>query len=55
MKMTSFNKYLDEHLKDPEFKAEYNALESEFEAIQDAIDAGKETRVEQAVQGEFRA
>ena len=53
--MTSFNKYLDEHLKDPNFKAEYNALESEFEAIQATIDAEKEAQVERSVQEEFRA
>ena len=40
--MTSFNEYLDGQLKDPRFKAEYDALEGEFAAIQSALDAGKE-------------
>jgi len=36
--MSSFNDFLNEQLKDPEFKAEYDALEDEFSQIQAAID-----------------
>ena len=43
--MTSFNEYLDEQLKDPQFKAEYDALEGEFAAIQSALDAEKEEQL----------
>ena len=37
--MTNFNDYLNEQLKDPEIKAEYEALEPEFAIIQAMIDA----------------
>lgn len=40
--MTKFNDFLKEELKDPEFKAEYDALEPEFAIIQAMIDARKE-------------
>ena len=36
--MSSFNDFLNEQLKDPEFKAEYDALEDEFSQIHAAID-----------------
>ena len=36
--MSSFNDFLSEQLKDPELKAEYDALEDEFSQIQAAID-----------------
>lgn len=36
--MSSFNDFLNEQLKDPEFKAEYDALEDEFSQIQAEID-----------------
>ena len=39
--MSSFNEYLKEQMKDPEFKREYNALEPEFAIIQALIDARK--------------
>ncbi|PKL45892.1 MAG: transcriptional regulator [Candidatus Riflebacteria bacterium HGW-Riflebacteria-1] len=39
--MTEFKNYLDKHMKDPEFKAEYDALEPEFAIIQAIIDARK--------------
>ena len=32
--MTNFNDFLDEQLKDPKLKAEYDALEPEFTIIQ---------------------
>ncbi len=38
-KETSFNEYLNEQLKDPEFKKEWDALEVEFSLIQALIDA----------------
>lgn len=39
--MGSFDTYLNEQLKNPEFKAEYDALEPEFAVIQTMIDARK--------------
>lgn len=39
--MTNFNDFLKEQLKDPEIKAEYEALEPEFAIIQAMIDARK--------------
>ena len=37
--MSDWDRFLEEQLKDPEFKKEYDALEPEFAAIQAAIDA----------------
>ena len=34
-----FEDYLNEQLKDPEFKKEWNAIQSEMESIQAEIDA----------------
>lgn len=39
--MTSFNDYLSEQMKDPEFKMEFESLEPEFAIIQAIIDARK--------------
>ena len=39
--MSTFREFLDEQLKDPEFKAEWDALEPEFAIIQAMIDARK--------------
>lgn len=39
--MTTFNDFLKEQLKDPDIKAEYEALEPEFAIIQAMIDARK--------------
>lgn len=39
--MTRFDDFLKEQLKDPELKAEYEALEPEFAIIQAMIDARK--------------
>ena len=36
---TSFDHYLQEELKDPEFKAEFDALEPEFAIISALVDA----------------
>lgn len=38
---TNFKDYLNEQLQDPEFKAEYDALEPEYAIIQAMIDARK--------------
>ena len=39
--MKKFNDYLNEQLQDPDFRAEYAALENEFTIIQAMIDARK--------------
>lgn len=39
--MSNFNDYLSQKMKDPAFKAEYEALEPEFSIIQAMIDARK--------------
>ena len=39
--MSSFDDFLKEQLNDPEFKAEYDALEPEFASIQAMIDTRK--------------
>ena len=39
--MSSYRDFLEEQLKDPELKAEYDALEPEFAIIQAMIDARK--------------
>ena len=45
--MTNFKDFLTECLKDPEIKAEYDALEPEFAIIQAIIDARKSTGITQ--------
>jgi len=45
--MTSFEGFLKEQLEDPEFKAEYDALEPEFTIIQAIIDARRNSGVTQ--------
>ncbi len=45
--MTNFNDFLNEQLKNPEIKKEYDALEPEFAIIQAMIDARKETGLTQ--------
>jgi len=45
--MSNFNDYLAEQLKDPIFKAEYDALEPEFTILQAMIDARKTTGLTQ--------
>lgn len=37
--MSDFRKYLDEQLKDPEFKKEWDALQPEYAVVQAIIDA----------------
>ena len=39
--MTNFDEFLNEQMKDPDFKAEYDSLELEFAIIQAMIDALK--------------
>lgn len=39
--MSNFNDYLSQKMKDPAFKAEYDALEPEFSIIQAMINARK--------------
>ena len=45
--MTNFNDFLNEQLKDPDFKKEYDALAPEFAIIQAIIDARKSTGMTQ--------
>lgn len=45
--MTDFDEFLEEQLKDPEFRAEYEALEPEFAIVQAMIDARKRTGLTQ--------
>lgn len=45
--MSSFNEYLKEQLKDPELKAEYDALEPEFAIIRAMIEARKSAGITQ--------
>jgi len=45
--MKTFDNYLQEKLKNPEFKAEYDALEPEFSIMQAIIDARKESGMTQ--------
>lgn len=45
--MTNFDEYLQEQLKNPEFKEEYDALEPEYAVIQAMIDARKQSGMTQ--------
>ncbi len=45
--MTDFDAFLEEQLKDPEFRTEYETLEPEFAIVQAIIDARKQTGVTQ--------
>lgn len=45
--MSNFRDFLNEQLKDPEFKAEYDALEPEFAIMQAMIDARKNSGLTQ--------
>ena len=45
--MSQWDKFLEEQLKDPAFKAEYDALEPEFAIIQAMIDARSNTGLTQ--------
>ena len=48
--MSDFEKYLAKRMKDPAFKAEYDALEPEFSRIQATIDAAKASRRIKSIQ-----
>lgn len=39
--MTNFNDFLNEQMKDPEFKAEWDALDPEFSVIEAMLKAAK--------------
>lgn len=43
----TFNEYLNEQMKDPAFRSEYEALEPEFNIIQAMIDARKKQNMTQ--------
>ena len=45
--MSSYQSYLNKQLENPEFKAEYDALEPEFEIIRALIDARKSAGITQ--------
>ena len=45
--MTNFNDFLNEQLKNPELKAEYDALEPEFSIMQAMIDARRSSGLTQ--------
>ena len=45
--MTTFKEYLNEQMQDPEFRAEYEALEPEFVIIGAMIEARKNTGLTQ--------
>ena len=45
--MSKFSAYKEKKLRDPEFKREYDALESEFDIIQAMIDARKQSGLTQ--------
>ena len=45
--MKTFDSYLNEKMKNPEFKAEYDALDPEFAIMQAMIDARKESGLTQ--------
>lgn len=45
--MSDFRKFLDEQLEDPEFKAEWDALQPELALVQAMIDARKRTGMTQ--------
>ena len=45
--MTNFNDFLSEQMKDPEFKAEWDALDPEFAVIEAILAARKESGLTQ--------
>ena len=45
--MTNFNDFLNEQMKDPEFKAEWDALDPEFSVIEAMLKACKESGLTQ--------
>lgn len=51
---TKFDEFLEEQLKDPEFRSEYEALEPEFAIVQAMIDARRQTGLTQKQLAESR-
>ena len=47
LQMTNFNDFLNEQMKDPEFKAEWDALDPEFSVIEAMLKARKESGLTQ--------
>ena len=45
--MSDFRDYLNEQLKDPEFRAEWDALEPEFQIVRAMIDAREKKHLSQ--------
>ena len=45
--MSDFRDYLNEQLKDPEFRAEWDALEPEFQIVRALIDAREKKHLSQ--------
>ena len=45
--MKKFDQYLEEQMKDPDFKKEYDALDPEFAVIRAVIEARKESGITQ--------
>lgn len=45
--MTNYDKYLDEQMKNPEFRKEWEALQPEFAIVQAMIDAREKTGMTQ--------
>ena len=45
--MTNFNDFLNEQMKDPEFKAEWDSLDPEFSVIEAMLKARKESGLTQ--------
>lgn len=58
--MTTFDEYLAEQLKDPQFKEEYDKLEAEFKAIEEEMkrQAAEENKADlkayKAAEAEFK-
>jgi len=46
--MDDFERFLEEAMQDPEFKAEYDALEPEYRLVQQLIDYRREQNLTQA-------
>lgn len=48
MALIDFDEYLQKRLKDPDFKREYDALDKEFELIDELLKARAEAKMTQA-------
>ena len=47
IRMTDFHEFVKEQLEDPEFRAEYEALQTEYSLMQAMIDARRENGITQ--------